>query len=80
MLTRGVEELLEVRPIPTRRKRAARIRSGRTRGADNQNEWLLRLVDIGATMAAEGPTDVSANKHKYLADAYYTKSHPPPRR
>ena len=36
---------------------------------------LLQLMGIGDS----GLTDISENKHKYLAEIYYEKSHPKPK-
>ncbi len=55
------EELVEVRPIkPARKKRA----KGRTTSEDDLLGKLIGIFDSG------GAGDVSANKYKYLADAY----------
>ena len=70
VLVRDAEEMAEVRPVPAKRKRSPQGKSRRTRDSANPNDWLLRLIDLGAaTSPADGPTDVSANKQKYLTDA-----------
>jgi len=52
---------------PPRRPRAAR--------GSGPNDWLLNLIGIAdESQPSDGPTDVSANKHKYLADALLSKS------
>jgi len=81
ILVREAEELVEVRPIRAKGNRSTQGRSRRTGTAANPNDWLLRLIDLGeADAPADRPTDVSANKHKYLAEAYYKKTQPSPRR
>ena len=46
------------------------------RQAANPNDWLLNLIGIAeSSEPPDGPTDVSSNKHKYLADALLAKSH-----
>jgi hypothetical protein len=83
VLVREDEELAVLVPVESTVAPAkpSRSRSRRTKGSANPNDWLLRLVDIAAeTPPADRPTDVSANKHKYLAEAYYAKTHKSPRR
>ena len=75
VLVTEAEELAVVVPVPSKPKR-----SRRTKGSANPNEWLLRLIDLGTDAPADRPTDVSSNKHKYLAEAYDAKTHPSPRR
>ena len=60
VLTRADEELAVV--MPARKHRAQR----RAKGA-SPNQWLENLIGIASS---GGPGDISANKHKYLADAY----------
>jgi hypothetical protein len=69
VLRRGAEDLAILRPVRAPRKTTARARTG-TRGKRlTPNDSLFNI--IGMATAEEGePTDVSANKHKYLADAY----------
>ena len=45
-------------------------RSTRTRAKSFPADSLLKLAGIGQ---GDGPTDVSQNKHKYVADAYAQK-------
>ena len=63
VLTRNGEELAVLMPARKQRPR-------RRAKAESPNQWLANLIGIGAS---EGPTDVSVNKHKYLADAYQGK-------
>jgi hypothetical protein len=71
----GDEEMAILSPI------TSKVRRQRTRpraSSAKANEWLLRLIDLGAqTPPSDQATDVSANVDKYLAQAYYDKSHPP---
>lgn len=71
-LTREGDSLAMVVPIPASSKRQRSIASG---GGEPDNV-LLRLLEIGKTAELDPnePTDVSANKHKYLADAYAPSS------
>src|SRR6266516_4253279 len=72
VLVREAEELVEVRPLPAKRKPSTQGKSRRIKGPANPNDWLLSLIDLGAGAAsADRPTDVSANQQKYLAEAYY---------
>jgi hypothetical protein len=65
------EPLAEVRPARARRRKAARPASSRPIQPASANDWLLRLVDIGASATrVDAASDVSTHKHKYLADAY----------
>lgn len=53
-------------------------RTRRPRPAANRDSGLLAFVGIAdESEPSDGPTDVSSNKHKYLANALYAKSHPP---
>ena len=54
-----------------RRKSTSRTRAKR-HAVDEQSEPLPRssLWKVVGTLSLEGPTDIAANKHKYLADAY----------
>jgi len=61
LLKRKGEELAVLTPVaPTRQKRPKR-------GPLTKDDPLFGLIGIGRS---EGPTDVSENKHKYLAEAY----------
>ena len=60
ILRRDNQDVAIVRPLKPAKRRIPR---GRPANADDP---LWKLVGIGAS---EGPGDVSANKHKYLADA-----------
>jgi hypothetical protein len=70
VLTRDGEELAILMP-------ARKQRSRRRSKVESPNQWLANLIGIGAS---EGPTDVSVNKHKYLADAYQAKSRKTPKK
>jgi hypothetical protein len=70
VLTRGSEELAVLSPVaPTTgaKRRTRRASTGQ------KADWILGLIGLGSS---EGPNDVSANKHQYLADAVYDESHP----
>jgi hypothetical protein len=74
VLKRGDEEIAVVAPVEspaTRRRRKEATPPARP------NAWLEQLIGIGSS---EGAGDVSANKHKYLAEAYYAESHKPTER
>jgi hypothetical protein len=60
VLAREDELLAVVRPVPRRR-------ASRQAQRESPNQWLGSLVGIARS---EGPTDVSANKHRYLAEAH----------
>jgi|tagenome__1003787_1003787.scaffolds.fasta_scaffold20954223_2 hypothetical protein len=62
VLTRGQEPLAVLEPLTDL--------APATQTDTNPNAWLEPL--IGA-FHSQGPGDVSANKKKYLADAYYGK-------
>ena len=69
------QPLAEVRPARSQRQKASKSVSTRATRAARANEWLLRLIDIGAdAVSADAATDVSTNKHKYLAEAYRAAS------
>jgi hypothetical protein len=70
-LVRAGEVLATLQPAkPAKKPRARR--------SDDVNAWLTNLIGIAdPDIDPDGPTDVSSNKHKYLAEAYYAKSHPP---
>ncbi len=63
-LQEGEEVFISVEEIPALERRS------RTRAKSFPADSLLKLVGIGQ---GEGATDVSQNKHKYLADAYAQK-------
>jgi hypothetical protein len=72
VLVRRNEPLAEVRPARASGRRAARAASSQPTQPRNANDWLLRLVDIGASSTpVDAASDVSTNKHRYLADAYH---------
>jgi len=74
ILEREGHELAILSPILPRSTRTRR--AGGARKAANPNDWLLRLIGIADdSESADGPTDVSSNKYKYLAEALYSKSH-----
>jgi hypothetical protein len=72
LLRRGDEPLAVLTPAlaeaPPKLRRRRRRKPGKPR------HWLYNIVGIVDT---PGPGDISENKHKYLAQAYYEKSHPP---
>ncbi|HEY7061802.1 MAG TPA: hypothetical protein VII06_09995 [Chloroflexota bacterium] len=75
VLERDGEELAVLTPMQSGSRR--RGRKGGAAKAANPNDWLLNLIGIADSSApADGPTDVSANKHKYLAETLYGKTHP----
>lgn len=61
VLRRDSEDLAVLMPA---KRRAPRVPRGKPTTADDP---LWNIVGIGSS---QGPTDVSANKHKYLAEAY----------
>jgi excisionase family DNA binding protein len=70
------EESLEkvMRPIGSNGSPIASERPVKRKKRTPAAQALLNLAEIGRLAAAsEGPTDVSANKHKYLAEAYVAK-------
>jgi hypothetical protein len=70
LLKRGQEEIALLSPVEAQPKA---VRPTRRQGRTAQsNDWLLRLAEITADvpLPADGATDVSANKFKYLAEAY----------
>lgn len=75
VLTDGERELAMLTPlVPASTTTRTTRRSSKSA---NRNDWLLGLIDIGANVTpADHATDVSANKHKYLADAYDAEAHP----
>lgn len=58
LLTRDGRTLAVLSPAA---RKAPRVRRSRRRA--NPNAWLEPLIGMGRS---EGPTDVSANKHKYI--------------
>lgn len=44
-------------------------RHGRKQRGLSPSDPLLDIIGLGGIIDANGPTDVSTNKHKYLADA-----------
>jgi hypothetical protein len=69
-LVRAGKVLATLQPAKPAKKR-------RARRSDDPNAWLTNLIGIASDIDPNGPTDVSSNKHKYLADAYYAEFHPP---
>lgn len=63
LLRRESEDLAIVTPIRPARQRASRAR------VLTKDDSLFKIVGIAA-LSKDEPTDVSTNKHKYLADAY----------
>lgn len=70
ILTRDNEEVAMMVPITAGRPRTSRSRRGR--GVLAADDPLLSIVGLLGP-DPEGITDVSANKHQYLADAYSPK-------
>lgn len=69
VLRRDAEDLAILSPVRAPRKTTARGRPG-TRGKRlTPDDSLFNIIGMAASEAGE-PTDVSANKHEYLADAY----------
>ena len=52
---------------PSSESVVGRRRPPRRRAVASVPAWVQAIVDVGRT---DGPTDVSRNKHKYLAEAY----------
>ena len=76
VLRRGTEEIAMI--VPVEATAQAKRRRARGQAAQGDNQWLVDLIGIGADEEPpDGPTDVSANKYKYLADAKLGKSRPP---
>jgi hypothetical protein len=65
LIKRGDQEIAMLSPLEQPRK-GTRKRSTAT--TTKPNAWLTGL--IGIARSTDGVTDVSANKQKYLADAY----------
>ncbi len=73
VLVKAGEELVTVSPArPAKKSRASASSKPRTKGHSLLN--FIGIADEG--IAADAPTDVSSNKHKYLAKAYYAEFHP----
>lgn len=66
VLVREAEELVEVRPVASRRKRSLKGRPV------TERDPLFRLIGIGRSGI---PGGVSGKKHEYLARAYRSHSH-----
>jgi hypothetical protein len=63
------------RLTPVQGQRGSQSPPRRRRQAAPDNSGLLSLV--GIARSTDGVTDVSENKHKYLAEAYYAEFHQP---
>lgn len=70
VLQRGNEDIAMVTPVAP--PKARRVPRGKP---FTMHDPLWSVMGIGRS---EGPTDVSANKHKYIADVIYAESHPSP--
>jgi hypothetical protein len=70
ILRRDSEDIAVLSPVAPASKRRG------VRGSDPipRTDSLFGIVGLIET---EGPTDVSENKHKYLAEAYYAELEPP---
>ena len=71
LLTRDDKDMIILSPVggrshaaPTRRRRATAI---------PRSDSIFGIIGMVKT---EGPTDVSENKHRYLADAHYEEFNP----
>lgn len=72
-LRRGGRTVAVIVPAPRIRYANRRPRRRREPGlGPDDTLWNI----IGIIHDPDGPTDVSSNKHKYLADIYYAKGHP----
>ena len=60
VLRRNGDVLAVLRPAPAKQRRTAKPRT-----SSNPNAWLEGLIGIGQS---DGPTDVSADIHRYVAD------------
>ena len=63
ILTKDGEELIKVSPTKATKKRRAKS------GVLSKDDPLFSIIGIGRS----GVSDISSNKHKYLAEAYYDK-------
>jgi hypothetical protein len=70
-LTEGDKVVAVVRPAP---KRGARKPATGTTKRIPRSDSIFNIIGLGAS---EGPTDISENVDKYLAQAYYEEFHPP---
>lgn len=68
LLREDGRDVAEVRALDKAPKRRPRAAAGKPVTYDDP---LWRLI---GSARSEGPTDVSANKHKYLAEAYAAKA------
>lgn len=68
VLRRGEQNIALVTPLPDATPRRRRRR-------DDSLLRLLAIADSGEAVST-GPTDVSAHKRKYLAEALTAESHP----
>ena len=66
VLVNEAQELVEVRPVPARRKRSTKGRPV------TELDPLFRLIGIGKS---DVPGGVSGKNHEYLARAYRSHSH-----
>jgi hypothetical protein len=64
LIKRGDQEIAVLSPVAAATEKPRRSRARGTK----PNAWLSGLVGIATS--TDGVTDVSRNKHKYLADAY----------
>ncbi len=67
VITQGEEELAMLVPIKSRRQGSAR---SRRRTSAEHDDSLLSIIGMFEDEDPEGVTDVSTNKHEYLARAY----------
>jgi hypothetical protein len=68
VLTRDGEALAIVSPVPNKRRRRPESRRAKP---TSLNDWLGDLIGVGKT---SGPGDVSANIHRYVAEAIHVDS------
>jgi hypothetical protein len=67
LLRRGDEDVAMLVPAEPKESRR-RVRAGRPL---RKGDALSKIIGM---IQSEGPTDVSSNKHKYLAEAYVPKT------
>ncbi|MFN8637664.1 MAG: hypothetical protein U0893_27750 [Chloroflexota bacterium] len=68
VLTRDGEALAIIRPVPKRKRRRS---ASPTTEPTSLHEWFGDLIGIGKS---DGPGDVSANIHRYVAEAILDES------
>lgn len=71
VLSRDGEALAIVSPVSNKKRRRPEWRRAKP---SSLNDWLGDLIGVGTS---PGPGDVSANVHRYVAEAIHGKSGPP---